>query len=989
MPGIGERIGDAYIRVHAQGEHLGDDIAAEFRGTEKQFGKIGEGIAEAEGEGYRKQMRKERVLNDKEAALALRRTARRMHIIGRETGSLYFQGLRKELSVELRDSNIGAEMARRIEEQFVRSGGDFGVVEKIIGDPGRLSRVFEDSAKHIREVHIEARRMNEEFDRTGRVIRRSDFVINLNRDLDVLGDTIGRTFGRGSRSEFLNFFGRLSQRMTQLLTLPVKLAANLFEMGRAFTSVLRSGGSLSQAFAQIGLTLPKLGAAFAGLAVVIGVVVLVIGPLVAAMSLLAGIVVALSSSVAFALVGSLASLVAILGPAAAAVGVLGLTFVGMSDKAKEAAKKALRPLGDEFQKLGAAARKGLFSRLPETVSLLRKAFSGLRPLVREIGIAIADVFAGFAKGMNTKGFRDFRDAMFTFLPGAVRKLGEIARHTLGGLGGLFRGMIPFMTDVLDALVRITRGFSDWANSAKGQTAIEGFFERVKASMKAVGGFLREVVGLIGDLFSAGRGTGNTLFTDMENAVRRFRDFIKSDPNILGDWFNSAKEFGRALGNLLIDIGKVLDALDSAESRNTITDVVRALGTAAKVTAGLINGLTDAINSLQGESTGSGNQLSTLDRVLRFINFDLESGSGILQSWKEGWTGVIELFQGGNFLQGTLSALREVNLNSDEWNRGINQTRNSMILAAAGIRGYNAVLLGLPTAVVTRITTPGAVNSKLELLSLARQYNLTPKEVRTIVKALGIPLTKRQLNDLLERLEKTDQFRGNPTIDPSGSNKGTRAVKRFQDALKSVKLPDSITRLPQFFANLGKQLGAKPKAIQVTDNGSAKKLVSKINGLTLKNKDFKVSDGGSAAKVIDSINRKRLRNKSFNVHVGLTGPGARFVKTGGVIGGLAAGGLFDLFNSIDTKMQKMQSGGFANFAQTYVIGESGREAIVPLDRPLSLVDPSVRALAAFAQGKIQPASSVGVDASGWTIVTKSENPAAVAQSVLNRLTAAAY
>ncbi len=45
-----------------------------------------------------------------------------------------------------------------------------------------------------------------------------------------------------------------------------------------------------------------------------------------------------------------------------------------------------------------------------------------------------------------------------------------------------------------------------------------------------------------------------------------------------------------------------------------------------------------------------------------------------------------------------------------------------------------------------------------------------------------------------------------------------------------------------------------------------------------------------------------------------------------------------------------TGGLFGQAQARVIAEAGREAVVPLDRPLSQVDPAVRGLAAYAQGK---------------------------------------
>jgi hypothetical protein len=50
-----------------------------------------------------------------------------------------------------------------------------------------------------------------------------------------------------------------------------------------------------------------------------------------------------------------------------------------------------------------------------------------------------------------------------------------------------------------------------------------------------------------------------------------------------------------------------------------------------------------------------------------------------------------------------------------------------------------------------------------------------------------------------------------------------------------------------------------------------------------------------------------------------------------------------------------SGGMAYGPTNALIGEAGTEAVVPLERPLSQVDPSVRELAAFAQGKMKMAS----------------------------------
>lgn len=74
------------------------------------------------------------------------------------------------------------------------------------------------------------------------------------------------------------------------------------------------------------------------------------------------------------------------------------------------------------------------------------------------------------------------------------------------------------------------------------------------------------------------------------------------------------------------------------------------------------------------------------------------------------------------------------------------------------------------------------------------------------------------------------------------------------------------------------------------------------------------------------------------------------------------------------------------------GEAGAEAIVPLNRPLSMVDPSVRWLSAIAQGKTPAMASGGVVgggrsvtiAPGAIVVQGDTNPARTAVGVLNRI-----
>ncbi len=66
---------------------------------------------------------------------------------------------------------------------------------------------------------------------------------------------------------------------------------------------------------------------------------------------------------------------------------------------------------------------------------------------------------------------------------------------------------------------------------------------------------------------------------------------------------------------------------------------------------------------------------------------------------------------------------------------------------------------------------------------------------------------------------------------------------------------------------------------------------------------------------------------------------------------------------------MAAGGVRYGPTHAIIGEAGPEAVVPLDRPLSQVDPSVRGLSAIAQGKTAYAGG-GVVGSGKQVIVES-------------------
>jgi phage-related protein len=87
-----------------------------------------------------------------------------------------------------------------------------------------------------------------------------------------------------------------------------------------------------------------------------------------------------------------------------------------------------------------------------------------------------------------------------------------------------------------------------------------------------------------------------------------------------------------------------------------------------------------------------------------------------------------------------------------------------------------------------------------------------------------------------------------------------------------------------------------------------------------------------------------------------------------------------------KLPKFAAGTIATSATMGIFGEAGAEALVPLNRPLNMVDPSVRGLSAIAQGLAVPGAGTNISEGAIVINTPSTNGRAIAESVLDRIVA---
>lgn len=894
-------------------------------------------------------------------------------------------------------------------------------------DPSlKLTHSHRDLVKEHRRLRLEMEktglvtpRINRDFDDMNRrLIRMHPGLDRVNHGISLFSDGVGVGFGRGSRNNFLNFIGSVARNVTRLPMLFTNAAGSLLSWTRGISSATGGVGKLKAAFGPLAKSGAAVIAALAGIA-------LIIGPLIGVFSMAIGVVTALSSTILYGLVGAVSALAGALIPAAAGIGVFVLALFNMP----KVAKRAFSDIGKSFRGLGKIAAEGVFSNITRQAERFKQVASGFEPVTRRIGFAISRIGDYWLDMMQGPGFRAFRQSMESFIPGAVEKLGHIFGNVFGGLGGILRGMVPLLNRFLNWFEDVTKRFSNWANSAKGQNSIRKFFDDAGDSASKLGGFLKSVAKLLGTVLSAGRGTGDSLFGSMTKAVDRWNSALQKNPDALRQWFDDAKKFGQELGNIVLAVGHLVDALDSPGTRllgrvlfgpmvlslnllaESINIVHRSWG-AFLVMVGegmnLIDKLTLGGNPFKGQgddlikagrgmmelkssadaTRGSlGSIASTLDQVTgaathatRALALQKLRQQGVVQASNQMGVSTRDLISASLGQRGALDRVNAALARNPGLAAKVGPILRKMgidfkvagdktRLAAREANQWADAVNNLPRSKMMKVSAQGMPKTLGQFKQLVRDIKLTPKQVRTLVKASGVPVTKKQLNDLI-RIAK-DFGKQKPTAKPNVNPKPAKS--HFAALMKLSGLFDRQKPKPTANVNATPAMNALGKVIgkvRETDRQRATPQV-RINA--------DLSGAYAAQRLLASLHDKSL---TITTHMN---------QVRSATGRIAPGGVGERV--------KMAFGGIVrsttNTANGFQIGEAGAEAIVPLHRPLGQVDPAVRWLSAIAQG-ITPLARGGVigggrtvNVGGITVNSPSADPRMVALQTVNELVGKAY
>jgi hypothetical protein len=1021
MPLRGETIGTAYVRILADGGGFSDSVRKEMRKSDKGMVQAGEAHSKEYMQGFADELEKEGRTQSasKQLQHSLQRGAGRFDAVGHQLGDHMMDGLRKEL--ETRFGDIGTTVFSNLQDQLERGHIDFAGLKRSLADiRPEVARATEQIAKdqeaiakasndRQRALAIATERLRvagerafninlvNRFDQLTLSIRKFDDQLlkgrahreNLRRDLDLLAgqmpravsetgkfknrmeeltqiltpaerglsrfggsadgaaSKIGKLFGRGSRNDFLNFFGGLMSIIPRAVSGLADIGSKISDFGSGLKTVFDQAGGGAKGFtAALGSLasagLPGLAAAVGAVVVLAETLLVVIGPLTS------GAVLALAGSLSFALVGGLVAVGGALVPFAAALAVGAIALGNLTGKGSD-----LKKLKKDWQDLQNETRKQIFGAKQEGLETIRTLLKAIRPLILDVAGALGLVVDKFEAAAKSQGFAKM-----------LRDIGKELAPMIGTLGDIALNIGKFFGEALLAAGPLVNEFLGWMKQITGELAASGlkpggkgggksplqlFFERASVSAHAIWNIIKDVVGIVGDLLSSGKDTGDNIFVKIDGWLKGIRtklDEAKKNGTLEKFW-TDAQKLAIQLGFIVQKVGEFIRLVDTPENRETFLKIAHAVGVVVGALAVAIGWVTKWNFSI------TGGLAAAIDAVVGIAKTGAQgiqdawtiAAGGISTAWsattaflQQVWTG----FTG--WLSGTWASITGL------FRQGVGGITSAWTIAVNGLRTAWAAVTGAISS-AWRSTVNGVTTAWNGAVGLVKQgvggikdaWNIAVSGIRTAWNSAvgGIKTAATGLKNGLSGI-----WSGVVGLFKTGIGGITSAwhiaVDGLTGAWKSFTsgVSTGIDNVISWFRNLPGQIGSLAGDMY--------------------------QKGVDAADAIWRGIRDTLTGALGRVDLGSL--------QGAIPGHTAVGGIFD-------------------GAQTRIIGEAGPEAVVPLNRPLSQVDPAVRALSAIAQGKLN--TSAGVDRSKKiqvgqiTVITPTEDPRAVATEVVARMAAAAY
>lgn len=530
--------------------------------------------------------------------------------------------------------------------------------------------------------------------------------------------------------------------------------------------------------------------------------------------------------------------------------------------------------------------------------------------------------------LNGPSFTRFMEALGDEIPRATANIVE-------GIVGILDGMIGSFAAAAPYLESITATFNEWAtewgrrmSEAAANGELDGFFERVNTSLIAIFRFAGSVGNALMTLFNAGSDSGARMLDTLTDLFKRWDDWMKSveGSDALANWFANGERVFDALLDLAGDLGRTLGELVTNESIDRLIRFMDVLG--------------DALGPL-GELL----ELMGRSRSLELFAQLLESVGKLLQPFMQALAPVADMIG------------RHIVLAVEALGIAFSFLQPFMIPVQVAFEILNRVMQAVYERIQPFIDILGEVQDELLGTGDSILAGLNPA-----IDALADAIVS-----MLPTPEEFANFIRNDLIP---------AIRDFATWLTDVAGP-AIEELARWIRDYG--VPAAQEFWQFfTDN------ILPLGGLVVD----ALGRAGDAFETFSSIVRGVVDVLAGPVNFLTDMFNNLFGSANSAIG--AARGAQGATGSRGGPAVAMASGGVLTGPRYIRAGEAGPEAIVPLNRNLSQVDPSVRAISAILQGKSSFASGGIVGAKGLSVspgaivVQGAGDPYRAAVGVVNRL-----
>jgi hypothetical protein len=834
-------------------------------------------------------------------------------------------------------------------------------------DIQRLTKDIREQVNVIDDAHAAALRRNKEFDAgKGKDFERSTertahWVSVLRKDLDKMSVSggVGVIFGRGSRNNFLNFTGSVARNMTligeTILKFPVIVADATINMVSQFKALQASGQSITQILgsglaggaAAAGPALAAVGAAAAGLVVVLPI-------LISLVSALAAGIIAMAAAISFAIAGALLPLVPAIVAVAAVLGPAIIAFKELKDNMTDAQKSAMVPLTKAWKDLRVAMRP-VINDLTKEFANWGSVIKAVTPFVTEMGDVAVMALGNLRQQLSAPEMDKFLKVWGTRLPLIFDSLARAVNGLLVGLIEFFTPVIPYAERLANAIEDGANRFADWAGSAAGQNAIKDFMDKAFTAAHQLWDSIVNIGIALGNIFGvAQEGAGGSFLTWLEDITSKWATWTGDVENqkSLKAWFEEAVGVGRDLVDLLGSVFDTLSSMDTEESRKNLQGVLDLL-VQISTAMGYVGSALQQMSSfgeqsnafLDGVAAAMSSFGAGVNSVLTSVYTSMATFganvNSILTSILGGFISFSQWVMSGFGLEGALARIGEWLVAPFRWawdqlfgHSYIPDIVNGLIRWLGMIPG---IVTGALATVGSLIITP----FRTAYSALTKVLSQIPGVVSSFLHSAvaRIPAVLASVATIVSTPFRT------------GATAIFGVLRAAAGTIASV-VASWVGRARAAVAGVTTALTAPFSAALRTISGimsSISGFISRIPGLRA------TAEAGKQAL-------RTIMNAAIDRYNSLPLPDLPRMATGGITTGRT------------------------------IAGESGQEMVIPLNRSIGTIDPSVREIAALirGQGTSQAAAGRSLSIAPGAIVVSApnSNPLLVAESLMDRLVAAA-